>query len=896
MKQLIAIIFLYSWFIVPNIAQEITIKGTIYTAIDSSALESTHIQLLCFNDSSYVYTLSDSLGQFNIRLPVETDYQITVRALGFETYSQPINNQHNNLQIFLQSKSEQLDVVDVVAHQILIVESGDTTNINANLLKSLPNDILEDLLLKIPGIQIIDDKILINGEEVEQLTVDGRDFFGKNPNIALKNLPADIVQRIQLFDKSSEMRNLTGIDDGIRAKTMNVVTKPDRRKGSFGKANASYNLRNRYNIGGSYNIFNNNRRISLLASSNNIGQSGFSRDGSPSVNSSGYSGTNNGELTNNMTGINFSDILFNKKVDIQGNYSINNDKRTLIQNSQSQIINDTISDRKIDKDINTESKNWNHQLRLKINWKIDSLNKLTISPNITFSPSSSNNKYLQLNYDLNNDTLSLSNSFSDLKNSSYNINNNVLFFHRFKNSQRSITINLSSTFNNGYNNNDGHYERYFNEDHSTDSSLYESKSNFESQALIGSIYYTQPIGKKSRLQADITINRNEDYQRTNFNDIINNEQVYDTLQSLIFDAITYEYSGGITYQYQLNDHLSLTAGTKIVNTNINGTQSIPYQYNIKKQYLNNLPSATITFTPSRRSNVSINYNSSIQLPTTNQLQEYIDISNPLELKTGNSNLNPIFSHQITGSFRHNNTTKGRILMIRSSYNFNIDYISNKRIYNNSSSSIYIDDIELKPGMQLSRPENIGNSYNWRTNIQYKLKITKINTYLGINSNFHLSQKPGYSNSILYNSVFKNISSGISLTKNVSNNLNMTSSYTASYHSNEKRGGYFPSYNNWSHNVSLRLKVNLFKGLYWSNFFIGNLSNIESTMYSQDFYLWNTELQKSILKNKKGQIKLTAFDLLRTNADMRRNNINGGIEDIHSNTVKSYYILSFSFKI
>ena len=193
----------------------------------------------------------------------------------FFTYCQNqeviINQLEQNLgKLILKEGAVELDQVEVKEKIPLATQNGDTTDYNSSAYKVLPDANAEDLIRKMPGVVIENGKVQAQGEDVKEVLVDGKPFFGNDPNAALKNLPAEIISKIQIFDQKSDQANFTGFDDGETSKVINIITKVDMRNGQFGKAYAGYGLENKYQVGGSTNFFDGDRRISLIGQTNNI--------------------------------------------------------------------------------------------------------------------------------------------------------------------------------------------------------------------------------------------------------------------------------------------------------------------------------------------------------------------------------------------------------------------------------------------------------------------------------------------------------------------------------------------------------------------------------------------------------------------------------------------------
>jgi uncharacterized membrane protein YgcG len=236
-------------------------------------------------------------GRFIInRIPLNTTYQLKATIVGYKelTKSVTISKEFNNLgDIVLQESTNELNEVVVKGKAATMVQKGDTLQYNANAFKTAPDANADELVKKLPGITVENGQIKAQGENVAQVLVDGKPFFGDDPNIALKNLPAELIDKIEIMDRLSDQSQLTGFNDGNTSKTINIITNPNRRNGQFGKIYAGLGTNDNYTAGGNINLFNGEKRWSIVGMSNNINQQNFSSQDLLGISSSGGGGGGN---------------------------------------------------------------------------------------------------------------------------------------------------------------------------------------------------------------------------------------------------------------------------------------------------------------------------------------------------------------------------------------------------------------------------------------------------------------------------------------------------------------------------------------------------------------------------------------------------------------------------
>jgi len=374
-----------------------------------------HLNLVVFRvaDSSFVTgTSTKNDGSFIIRFVQQGEYLIRLSHVGFLEKSIPVSVSNKNLDmgvVIMEQLVLELQQATIEGTQIPVVQKGDTTEYNASSFKVNPDATAEDLIAKMPGITVDDDNVQAHGEDVKKVTVDGEEFFGDDASIALKNLPAEIISKIQVFDKQSDQAQFTGIMDANTIKTINIITKNPDAKFFFGRAYTGYGTDERYNIGGNLNFFNGKQRITLLGTSNNINRQNFSSEdllgvttgrgmgmggrppgvgGRSPFGQSGndfFVGTQDGINKTHSLGLNYID-KWGTDITVNGSYFYNqtdNENTTNTIRNYYFPISDSASSTYVEDKLN-ESSNLNHRLKLKMDYKINYSNRLIFTPKLSF--------------------------------------------------------------------------------------------------------------------------------------------------------------------------------------------------------------------------------------------------------------------------------------------------------------------------------------------------------------------------------------------------------------------------------------------------------------------------------------------------------------------------------
>lgn len=344
-KSPLLIVFLFFSAISGIFAQQ-QFTGTIIDSQSKEPLFGAYVFIKNQDGETLQSSYTDFDGKFKINRPVVKEFLLELSFIGYQTFQQNDLPEGSDLGVFeIVSDGQELEAFELSADALTGEVRGDTVAFNANAFKTRPQADADELVRKMPGVVIQNGVIEVQGEEVKEVLVDGRPFFGDNPAAALKNLPAQVVLKIEFLDQGSEEAKLTGFDDGETIKTINIITKPDMRAGRFGKFYGGYGTDNNYIGGGNMNFFNGAKRLSILGLSNNINQQNFGGDelGSLESSSGGSSdGLTVGELpgiTNtNALGANFSDEYLGEKLKVSGNYLFNDRDNVLNRTSSREYI------------------------------------------------------------------------------------------------------------------------------------------------------------------------------------------------------------------------------------------------------------------------------------------------------------------------------------------------------------------------------------------------------------------------------------------------------------------------------------------------------------------------------------------------------------------------------
>ncbi|MBP6024388.1 outer membrane beta-barrel protein [Ferruginibacter sp.] len=904
--------------------QNLTLKGKLTDKADKSAIAGATIQLVSQRDSSQLnLKVTDSKGNFAFNNLQASVYTVKISYSGYEKIEQKINLQASNKEAipFAISKiATDLSGVTVVSKAQPVKQKGDTTEYSASQFKVNPDATAEDIIKKLPGVTVDrSGNVTAMGDQVRKVTVDGKDFFGDDATAALRNLPADVIDKIQVFDRLSDQAQLTGFDDGNSVKTVNIVTKNGIRNGQFGRIYAGAGTDGRYTAGGNVSFFKGERRLSLVGNFNNINLQNFSSQDLLGVTSSGGGGNrgggggrpgggggggadnfnvgqSNGISKTNAAGLNFSNV-YNKKLTLSGSYFFNNSTN----NNESLTNTETFYNPKnlfSQQKSSSVSDNNNHRVNLRLEYKIDSSNSLFIIPSISFQNNKSVSNATSQNYYGLNDSISTSLSNSTSDRNGYNIRNNIMFRHSFAKRGRTISFG----FNTGWNKNDGEtitdaQYKFYNNGIATDSLQNRFSDNSTSGTTIGgNIAFTEPIGKKGQLQFDYTpsVQKNKADQQT-FTYDGQKYTVFDETLSNRFDNTITTNNAGINYRLGQSRDEQLSFGVNFQNSKLESQRVYPTTTNVNQSFSNILPNLMYRKKIGMYTNIRVFYRASTNFPSISQLQDVVNLSNPLRVSGGNPELKQSYTNFLSGRYSYTNTKTSKSFFANLFLQTASDYISTATYVAAADSSIQ-QNIILKKGSQLTKPINLDGYKSLRTFFTYSMPIQFIKTTLNLNAGFSYSKLPGLirnistvTNSYAYNT-------GVVLASNVSEYVDFNVSYSANFNnsSTNTTNSTATKYVNQSAGAQLNLLNK--KGWFLQNDVSGNKYSGLSDGFNQSFWLWNAAIGKKILKNQAGELKLSVFDLLKQNQSLVRTITGSYIEDAQSQVLQQYFMLTFTYKL
>ncbi len=875
--------------------QDLKIQGKILNQ-GNQELEAATVVLITAKDSLYKgFTLTGSDGKFLLSNLDEGDYVLQISYLGYKQSNKTVELSESKDvgTIILEADAQLIDDVEVVGERVPVIAKKDTIIYNADAFETQPNDVVEDLLRQMPGVEVEDDgTIIAQGEEVSQVTVDGREFFGDDPKIATKNLPAQAIDKVEFFDKKSDASEFSGVDDGERIKTMNLELKEDYKAGSFGNLSAGYGTDSRYEGKVALNRFNKNLQLSVLGNLNNINQQGFSfRE---YANFSGNFRGGNGNNVNNGRSSGFVDTRsfgvngnyqINRKSKVNFNYFYNGVDKTLDQlttrdyvfnRAETFLTNDTVG---------ILNGNENHRLRLRYEAEIDSSQDIRITSSYEFT--TANQSSLENSNTILSDGTLSNQQIRDASEEAIQseIAGQLTYRKKFGTIKKRI-VTLDANINSGADDLEGLAD--------SESTFFDSNTGQLVNLLLqeqlqtndqldyrANLSYVEPLGGNKYLEFV--------YRRSNFHTDLDRD-VFDleTGTATVNDLLSNEYVRDFGFDrvgmgfYANDETTSLSLEGNIQYSRLNGSFT-DSNMDINRDNLAFLPRLSLRKEFGQGHNLRLRYNTSVNLPSITQLQPFEDNSDPLNIYVGNPDLQAEYSHRL----RINYINFDQFNLTSLFAFFNINYTRNKLVNRTLINQDFV---------RVTSPTNVTDDLSVSGRVSRGLPLRKLGMKLRINTNVL------YGNSIVFVNDVRNDAStyrgGLGFTiENRSKgkfNLSYTPNvnYTLSTFSEASENNL--SYYDHQH----RIDFDLYTIKKWA---LGSDFNL--TYYSaQDFGeaqiipIWSANVSRYFMPGDRLEIQLSIFDILNQNEGVTRSTNLNYIQNRVINSLGRYAMLGVTYRL
>lgn len=858
------------------------------------------IRLLNVKDSALEQGVqTDMKGGFTLPKIKPGNYILVISSIGYHEYKRNITMGSKDLilkNIQLNENVKLLNELEVKGTAAQLVVKGDTVEYNAAAFKTQENAAVEELLKKLPGVEVTaDGKITVNGEEIKKIRVDGKKFFDGDIEQATKNLPADMIEKIQVLEQKSDMALLTGFEDGDTERIINFTTKPNRRKGMFGNigTGAGLDINNDFRYDGSLslNIMRGESQTNINAGANNLNTSRGSRG------RGSWGGANSGITTSQNLGINNNTII-NKKFKIGGDITLNHSNNlSETETERTSYLSETTYD---DWSKSTSGNDrYSSNLRLESEWKIDSLRTLILQPNMGYNQteSFSTREYRYL-------TEGDSTSWGDSKNSGFSnsLSGGLNVIYNQKSAQkkgRSFTLNMRTSFSENNSDNLNLSNKFTNDTTPLliDQNTINSSNNFNSYLRLS---FVEPLwNNKNMLEAAVSITNNttKSVKEQFGKDVNGNYTIFNDEYSNNFENIFFRESIELNYRYTEQNY-NLMLG-------INGE---PAQTRNLREYGNGLvrdttysvfnfaPTGRFQYNFGRKTFARIDYRGRTQQPSIDQMQPVKNNSDLMNETVGNPSLNPAFSHNLRLMYNQFNEKSFSSFSTFLNADITKDALVSNRIYDKSLKQ-YSQTINLENAL----PMNLRWNVMFNTPIIQKRLHFNTNTSTGYRTQYSFISRGVNIDDINIDDLILGATS-FTRTFNASEEISLTFTHDVVELGLRGRIGYNNSLNNLKNvetqtwdwmgrgNIVIRFPYN-----FTLSSDVAYSDRAGYTNMDQSEIMWNAALDKSLFK-KKATLSFRANDILRQRLNIRQTIGDNYVQYSRYNTLPSYFIVNFTYKI
>ena len=889
------------------------------------------------------YFTSAFKGAVSIPSLAYGEYSLSVAFLGYNNLDTTFRVSASKVSLGLLKLKPGVQIETVVkeAKALRTSQKGDTVSYNAGAFKVVADADVEGLLKKMPGITVTDGTVEAQGETVKKVFVDGKEFFGEDVTTAIKSLPAEAVDRVEVYNKLSDAAEFSGMDDGEGYKALNIVTRPGMRQGQFGKLYAGYGYQpetegttsnHKYNVGGNVNLFHGSSRVSVIGLFNNVNQQNFSFEDILGV--SGGGGGRRGGMGNymvrpqsgvasvNAIGVNYSDTWGKRnQVTFQGSYFFNNtnteNRSTVEKWYEAPMIPDTLSTNGY-----SDTKGYNHRFNARLEWKISDNQNLMVRP--SFSYQSNDPLSTTQGWQFGESGYSRTENRSDALRHGYNVGTSAVYRAKLGKNGRTITLDGSFSYSDNTNNSNSWSNilatqpdrpavdpvtGVWDPANYTELRYLRNLAPSSSYSLRGSFTYTEPVAKYAQLSFQY---------RASYNSQERDKRSYITGDDFSTAGLTPDRSLSNSYE---SGYLTQSVGpgfrfSKERNTFI---ANVYYQRSaldgqIVRDDAEKIKHAYNNVTYFMMGQLNINRENSLRLfvssytdsPSITDLQSVYDVSDAQNISHGNPNLKPTYSHRVNFHYTNSNVEKGRTFMWMFSMNTTLDYTAQHLVQR--PGDITIDGQAYSPNFY-STTENLDGYWQLRTHLSYGLPIGFLKSNFNVMAGVIYTKTPSMLGGTV-DAATGMISGGerndtknmgydfrAVLGSNISENVDFTLSWNGTYNeatnslnADKSKNRYF------NHTAQGNLKVVFPLGFTFTasaaySQYIGFTND-----YSEDYLLCNVWLGKKVFRNKRGEVMVGVNDLFNQNQAFSRSTGSGYTQNSTNSVIGRYYMVQFNYNL
>lgn len=874
------------------------VRGNVVDEHTAQPIEYATVRIFQAKDSTLIKTgITGTDGSFFINGFQAGSYYMVVSNLGYADHKESFaltsgQLTKNYTKISLAESSIMLDEAVVIGKAPEVIVRNDTIEYNADSFKIPEGSALEDLLKKMPGVEVdADGKVTVNGKEIKKFMVDGKEFFSTDPKVASKNLPAKMFDKVQVLDKKSDMAEYTGFDDDEEETIINLTVKPGMKEGVFGNAFAGYGSEDRYEGNAMINRFVNNNQFTFMGGLNNTNNMGFSDlassmfSGMGGGGRRGFGGRGSGSgVTESLNGgLNFSKE-FSQKLTIGGSAQYSHSDNDAQSTSHIQVIEKNATTF-TNEESTSRSKSDNFRFNMRLEWKPDSMTNILFRPNVSYSKTDQNEYSKSEMLNMNNEFINQGYGRNNSKGDGVNLSGNLLFSRRLNDKGRVLSAELRGGYNDSYSNENAYslYE-YFETDTSNliDQYVRYDNNGHNYRAFVS---WVEPIGRNNFLQLSYEYNRSKQESLKN---------AYNPDDAGDYHVIDSTYSRNYR-NYFTNQEIRLNFKAKrekyeyTLGVNLDPSYSKSENFigdevlaSYSKRVFNISPSARFDYRWSKQKNLRFNYTGRTSQPSMQQLSPVADVSDQLNIRVGNPDLKPVYTNNFFLRFQNFISEKQQslVVMLRGDYKVN-----------DIASNVFTDPTT---GVTTTSYQNVNGNYGGNLRVMYNTPFK--------NKKFTISSMTmaSFSNAKSFINNDKNTSRDLSLSENI--NLNFRSDFIdlglngrITYRDltnsldGQRNQETFDYRVGGSTTIYLPLNFRIESDINYST------NSGYSAGFEQKELLWNAAASYSFLKGNAATLRFKIYDILKERSNITRTISATRISDIYYNTIPSYFMVHFIYK-
>ena len=847
-----------------------------------------------------LYTTSDIDGRGLFPRVPRGEYRLTVTSLGYDSLRTDLRVGTTAValdSLWLAPRAETIDDVVVEVPALRSSVRGDTLSYRASAYKVSFGSDAGSLISKMPGLEIADGAIEAQGRSVQRVYVDGREFFGNDVMSAVRNIPADMIESIDIYNTQSDQSEFTGVDTGEGVTALNIVTLPDKRRGAFGRVFGAYGIPDKYIGGGNVNIFNNDRRISVIGLVNNVSRQNFSFEDILGTTEESNSRTSNknfmvrpmdGISTVQAVGVNYSDD-WGKKGKVTASYFFNRTDNHNTSRSDKQTF--TASDKLVLYNDENRSKalNLNHRFNSRIDYRFSERHSMMMRTSFSLQDNNARNELLsRTDNKFSDDDIRFVNhrrnfGLSDSK--GFNVSNNLIYRYRLPGKK---SHNLTFGFGGAYRS----YEQFSfprqytfrdPDDIECDTTDYSSRNVSRTDRdqpgydVNGSASYTRALSKRSRLSLEYRINYTDNsVDRSTF--VLTKENVFpderNPKQSTEYDYAFLTHRVGSTYQYYFKK-TKVAATLYYQHAEFDSDYAFPYRQKTGVSFDN--------LTYNVVSNISITRNNTLKFtavgrtsnPRATDLQGIVNTTNRQNVFAGNPHLDPVYTHRLTGQYIRTSPERGRTFTVSAEAALSPNTITDSLVIDTPDFVIDDEGTLLGEGNQFTKPVNLPGYWSLRASVNYGMPVRWLRSNLNFRAGVSTGRIPSIINGERNELSNSSYNAGVVLGSNISESVDFRVSYTGRYNVS-KSTSHVRTLDNTYFSQTARAEATF---VAWKRLVVR--ANADYNYYKgitdtflEERLICNALLGVKLFRNRLGEVSVGVNDLLDQNGTTFRRTVTG----------------------